>query len=156
MATADLRGFRDPLTPLRQRREWLLERAIGAAAKLRLHLAQAEQDHKLAGQRLQAASSRAVQMWRERTDPSAQVGLLAYLAQLHEAVAAAAREEERLRNKLAEATQLVLARQQQVEMLVCHREDALAEYRVAQTRKVAGQADDDWTARAGFRGQVQI
>lgn len=151
---ADLRGFRDPLAPVRRYRQSLLDQAAGVHAGVHARVMQAETAHIDAVQRLDAAVEQTSQAWRHRTDPRLHEGLLAHLTQQQARVLAAAQETDRLREELEQARSLMLMRQRQMDALDRHRERALADYRLAWHRQSAAQADTDWIARAGLRKRV--
>lgn len=154
MLSVDLRAFRDPLLPLRQRREWELDAALARAGQLRAQLAESRACQEAIAQDIQVQAAQAVQSWRERGDPVTHARLLAYLAQLHTREHEAAQASERLAAQVAEAQALVMRRQRDLEALRLHREAMLQEFRVQQARKLAAQADQDWSAGTAVRQEL--
>lgn len=151
MPSIDLRGFQDPLAPLRKRREWQLDQALATAGALRVRVSEAEARRRHAIEQLQNQSALAAQAWAKRRDPCAHARLLPYLVQRHASVLACEDEERRLREELADAQKAALRRQQEVDVLERHRSEQMADYRLMQERKLAVQADREWNARSPVR-----
>lgn len=151
MRSTDLRGFQDPLAPLRKRREWQLDEALAIAGALRVQVSEAQAQRTHAAEQLQGQCSFAAEAWLKRRDPFAHTRLLSYLAHQHAAVLACESAEQRLREQLADARRAVLRGQQAVDVLERHRSDEMADYRQMQERHGAAEADRDWNARSPFR-----
>jgi hypothetical protein len=147
MASTDTRGFRYPLEPLRQRRQWQLDAAMAAVAALRKQITERSASRRAVQDESVAQADMASQDWKRRVDPATQAGLLAYLVRLEQTKALIDAEIVTLKEKLAVAQLEALSRQRGVEALQRHRTDALDEYRAEQDRKAAARADQDWTAR---------
>lgn len=147
MLSTDLRGFRDALAPLRQQRGWALDRAVAALAAARLAHREACNRQREAFEELQAQALAMANAWTRRGDPTAQAGLLAYLAQLQHRHAQAEGETARRATVVADAQATVLLRERDAQALERQRQDALHNFRLEQDRKLAGQADEAWLLR---------
>lgn len=156
MAFIDLRGFPDPLAPLRKRREWQLDQALATAGALRVRVVEAQARRQHAAEQLQDQSALAAEAWQKRRDPCAHARLLPYLAQQHACVLECEEEEQRLRDELALAQKAARRRQQEVDVLEHHRSEEMADYRLTQERKLAAEADREWNARSPFRAGASL
>lgn len=149
MPSTDLRGFRDPLAPLRQQRSWALDRAVAALGAARLAHREASERQREAFEELQAQAQAIANAWSRRGDPGAQARLLAYLAQLQQRHAQAEGETAQCMRALAEAQAEVISRERDVQALERQRQEALEAYRLEQERKLASVADEAWLVRRG-------
>lgn len=152
MPSIDLRGFQDPLDPVRTSRQWQLDAALAALAALRGKQAENHARQRMAEHECKAQSDLAAHAWTSRGDPATQARLLAYLAGLQGRKLALEREAGELAHAVGEAQDAVLRLQCKVEVLERHRCDSLASYRSEQERKTMAGADQDWSARAALQG----
>lgn len=143
----DLRRFEYPLEPIRRQAGWRLD-----ALRARLGALQAEIDAESARvehlRERHAAHCRGVaEGTGESLDPGARRQALWWLAELYRRVAAGDKALAALRARRGEAVAEYEAQLRKVEALDRHREDELAEFRRADSARVACDADREWLAR---------
>lgn len=148
MRTISERGFRYPLQPVLQRGQHLMEAGFLRAAQARESLRKAEEQCRALEARAVAEARLARHAWARRPDPALQQRSLAFVARLHDELAEALRDCERLRADATAAAGDAWKAMCKRDALASHREDALRTHRRAVEARVAAQADGDWLARA--------
>lgn len=154
MASTDMRGFRFPLEPLRQRRAWLLDAAMARVAELRKRLDDTRDSRGRIEAQTVAEAGQAAQAWRLRSDPGTHMRLLVHLMRLQQRKVSIDADITELSSQIAVAQRDAQRMQQQVEMLQRHRTEELGHYRIEQERKSSAQADQHWTARSSMPLEV--
>ncbi len=154
MASTDMRGFRYPLEPLRQRRAWLLDAAMARVVELRKRLDDTRDSRRRIEAQTVAEADQAARGWRLRSDPGTHMRLLVHLMRLQQRKVRTDADIIELSSQIAVAQRNALRMQQQVETLQRHRTEELGHYRIEQERKSSAQADHDWTARSSMPSEV--
>lgn len=152
MSAIDLRGFAYDLEPLRQRRRWQLDAVQRRLVRSQAELRTAQRD--LEGERaaLEAAARGASDRALQRMDPRAHADSLLWLARLRRRIEQCEALCERLRADCRRLGQESLSRQQSLEAVEAHRDEALAEFAQGTQRLQAVEADRDWLARQAQQG----
>jgi hypothetical protein len=151
MGGTDMRGFSYALEPVRRRRAWDLEAALGRLGNLSRRL----DEKRKAGEALRAdCAAQALQAsraWTARPDPATHSRLLQYLVELHARTVEADREIDALVGEVRVARDQCASEQQALDVIDRHRGQMLGSYATEQERRFSAYADADWVARAGDR-----
>lgn len=148
---ADLRGFKYALEPLRQMRQWRLDKASADLARARARLQESREAHEGLVRETELQASLARHAWQRLADAAAHAHRLAFLAGLQRAVAQKAREIRVHETDLEAAQARWRECQQEVDMLDRHRKHERNAYRADHDHKTGALADQDWLARTAAK-----
>lgn len=146
---ADLRGFEYALEPLRQQRQWHLDKQLAELGRLQRDVTQVQGELARMKAQYDEAAQASFDAARRWFDVDAYRRGIAWLAALRSRlIEQEATLESLLRRKKA-AHLACVAAQQKLDVVEQHREDSVADYVQAQNSRVAKQSDHDWIARQG-------
>ena len=141
---ADLRGFAYPLDAVLERRQWELDALLIHLGRLQGEIQETLRDLEELRQRRSKRSAEVAAGMLNHVDPWRHRLALRWLAALQTAIS---NKESHLRDLESERAGVradCLAQQQKVDVIRCHREEAVMEYTQDEGRRLASEADRDW------------
>lgn len=143
----DPRGFRWPLQPLRNKREWELESARSALLQAQQALGRADAGVRALELRYRTHAQSAADAMHARLEPVLHREALGYLLQLGDEADRAREELARASEQAAQAKKTYIERQLSLDALSAQREEAKRLYRADESRRTDSEADRDWLSR---------
>lgn len=148
---SDLRGFRYPLEPLRQRARWQLDSCRAELAAVQRDIERALAERERLQDQQSALASHAAPRVMGAIDPAASQRCLAYLADGHRRLASTLARIGLLEAQRDVLAQRALEQQLKVDAMERHREENVAQHIAASTQRAAAELDSAWLARLQWR-----
>jgi flagellar export protein FliJ len=145
--STDLRRFDYALEPLRRRRQWELDALQAELGRVQREVVRAEELVERLRQELQEATAAAVRDVSAWIDPGRHPRSVGFLVQLRVGIEAGAGRVEALRAERESVRAQLAEKQQKLDVIERHREEAVAEFAQHEEARIAAEADRDWLAR---------
>ncbi|KHK58664.1 hypothetical protein PI87_02665 [Ralstonia sp. A12] len=146
---ADLRGFEYALEPLRQQRQWRLDKLLADLGSLQRDIARARAEldrlqarHREHAQAISDAIQRHFDMDVYRRGLHWLAGLRSQMLEQEAALETLLLKKEGMQKACVDA-------QQKLDVMERHRDDSIVDYVQAQSSRALAQADQDWIGRQG-------
>lgn len=152
----DLRGFVYQLAPVMKVAEWELNRRQQTLALAQADYTQCEMQIHSLQQAYLIEASKAKTAWNEQLNVSNHGHALQYLQTKKMQIQLKLEELSRLRLALIEARSACVEQQMKLELIESHRENAILEYGLEQSKVASSEADRDWSARSIWRKKMKV
>ncbi|WP_005034710.1 hypothetical protein [Holophaga foetida] len=151
--SVDLRGFSYALEPLRQQRQWRLDRLLVQLGSLQTRIHEIEKELE---QRNESFSMLSRDIGLERSKGISQSCFslqLHWLVRLKTEILGLQDDLFRLREERVQLRAKCLVQQYKLDVLDTHRKDCIAEFSVGETNRMAKEADRDWLTMRSRRSE---
>ncbi|MHA6845561.1 hypothetical protein [Ralstonia syzygii] len=149
----DLRGFEYAMEPLRQQRQWHMEKLLADLGRLQHDISQAQADLERLRIEYEDHARSATDAAHQRFDIGTHRRGLNWLMALRTQILEKASRLDALQRQKLDIQQACVVAQQKVDVIEQHRDESIADYVQAQNGRLLAQADQDWMARQGRRAE---
>ncbi|MBC3875058.1 hypothetical protein [Undibacterium flavidum] len=152
----DLRGFVYQLAPVLKVAEWELSRRQQRLALLQAELTQCEYVLRALKQAYVLEANNAKNVWNTQLDVANHGHALQYLQEKKMQIQFKTEELLRLQASVIDARAACVDQQMKLELIESHRENAIADFGLEQSKLLSSEADRDWSARSLWRKKAKV
>ncbi|CBJ37729.1 protein of unknown function [Ralstonia solanacearum CMR15] len=149
----DLRGFEYAMEPLRQQRQWQMEKLLADLGRLQHDISQAQADLERLRSEYEDHARSAADAAHQRFNIDTHRRGLNWLIALRTQMLEKESRLDALQRQKLDIQQACVVAQQKVDVIEQHRDESIADYVQAQNGRLLAQADQDWMARQGRRAE---
>ena len=149
----DLRGFEYAMEPLRQQRQWRVEKVLADLGQLQHDISQTQAELERLCTEYQDRAHSAASAAHQHFDIDNHRRGLHWLAALRTQILENESRLDALQSQKSEMQQVLVLVQQKLDVIEQHRDESIADYKQAQYGRLLAQADQDWITRRSARSE---